>query len=85
MSQEELSDLLTEYIMMSSYGLRQYTDEESIAYFSRMHPKTLSEMLNHCEHLEEYEFCTYIFTALKKKEVYTLTNVPYFSMMVIVD
>ena len=85
MSQEELSDLLTEYIMMSSYGLRQYCDEESIEYFSKMHSRTLLEMLRHCEDLEEYEFCAYISSALKAKEIYTLVEMPDFSMMATLD
>ena len=85
MSQEELSNLLTEYIMMSSYGLHQYCDEESIKYFSKMHSRTLSEMLRHCEDLEEYEFCAYISSALKAKEIYTLAEMPDFSMMATLD
>ena len=85
MSQEELSDLLTEYIMMSAYGLRQYCGEESIEYFSKMHSTTLLEMLRHCEDLEEYEFCAYISSALKAKEIYTLAEIPDFSIMEFVD
>jgi hypothetical protein len=81
MSQEELSDLLTEYIMMSSYGLHQYTADESIAYFSRMHSTTLSKMLSHCQDQEEYEVCPYISSALETKEIYTLAEMPDFSMM----
>ncbi|MEO8795660.1 MAG: hypothetical protein ABI390_09345 [Daejeonella sp.] len=85
MSQEELTSLLTEYIMMSSYGIRPYTDEQSIAYFARMPKKTLSEMLSLCEDLEEYEFCAYIFKALKIKDVYTYKEQAAFSPMAIID
>ncbi|WP_026898145.1 hypothetical protein [Daejeonella oryzae] len=85
MSQEELSHLLTEYIMMSSYGPRVYTDEQSISYFSKMSSNTLTGMLKLCEDLEEYEFCAYIFQALKLKTVYSLVNQPSFSPMAIID
>ncbi len=85
MSQEELTNMLTEYIMMSSYGMRPYTDKQSIAYFARMPKNTLSEMLSLCEDLEEYEFCAYIFKAMKSKEVYTISEKSGFSPMAIVD
>ena len=85
MSQEQLSDVLTEYIMMSTYGLRPYTDEQSIAYFSRMPSKLLAEILKLCEDLEEYEFCDYIFTAIKKNEVYNYADNSDYSLRAITD